>query len=110
MGTINSFDFRVTAPNDRVGRVLCCVPIDLACGRKLSPHGETAYSQVPFRSLSCSFLAAATGANPFADSSGRGPCNFHMTIGLRVSEEEEEIQGVDLSQHGEEGYYWEASA
>ncbi|MCU1303823.1 MAG: ammonium transporter [Candidatus Sulfotelmatobacter sp.] len=32
-----------------------------------------------------------------------------MTIGLRVTEEEE-IQGLDLSQHGEEGYYWEASA
>ena len=32
-----------------------------------------------------------------------------MTIGLRVSEEEE-VQGLDLSQHGEEGYYWEASA
>jgi ammonium transporter, Amt family len=32
-----------------------------------------------------------------------------MTIGLRVSEEEE-LQGLDLSQHGEEGYYWEASA
>ena len=30
------------------------------------------------------------------------------TIGLRVSEEEE-VQGLDLSQHGEEGYYWEAS-
>jgi len=32
-----------------------------------------------------------------------------LTIGLRVSEEHE-IQGLDLSQHGEEGYYWEASA
>ncbi len=32
-----------------------------------------------------------------------------MTIGLRVSEAEE-IQGLDLSQHGEEGYYWEPSA
>ena len=31
------------------------------------------------------------------------------TIGLRV-EEEHETQGLDLSQHGEEGYYWEASA
>jgi ammonium transporter, Amt family len=31
------------------------------------------------------------------------------TIGLRVSEEEEE-QGLDLSQHGEEGYYWETPA
>jgi Amt family ammonium transporter len=31
------------------------------------------------------------------------------TIGLRVPEEEE-VQGLDLSQHGEEGYYWEASA
>jgi ammonium transporter, Amt family len=31
-----------------------------------------------------------------------------LTIGLRVSEEEE-TQGLDLSQHGEEGYYWEAS-
>ena len=31
------------------------------------------------------------------------------TIGLRVSEEEE-IQGLDLSQHGEEGYYWEGAA
>jgi ammonium transporter, Amt family len=30
-------------------------------------------------------------------------------IGLRVSEEHE-IQGLDLSQHGEEGYYWEPSA
>jgi Amt family ammonium transporter len=32
-----------------------------------------------------------------------------ITIGLRVPEEEE-VQGLDLSQHGEEGYYWEASA
>jgi len=32
-----------------------------------------------------------------------------MTIELRVPEEEE-VQGLDLSQHGEEGYYWEASA
>jgi Amt family ammonium transporter len=32
-----------------------------------------------------------------------------VTIGVRVSEEEE-VQGLDLSQHGEEGYYWEASA
>jgi ammonium transporter, Amt family len=30
-------------------------------------------------------------------------------IGLRVSEEHE-IQGLDLSQHGEEGYYWGPSA
>jgi len=32
-----------------------------------------------------------------------------VTIGLRVSEEQE-MQGLDLSQHGEEGYYWEAPA
>src|ERR1700737_324051 len=32
-----------------------------------------------------------------------------ITIGLRVSEDEE-VQGLDLSQHGEEGYYWESSA
>jgi ammonium transporter, Amt family len=32
-----------------------------------------------------------------------------VTIGLRVSEEEE-VQGLDLSQHGEEGYYWEGAA
>jgi len=32
-----------------------------------------------------------------------------VTIGLRVSDEEE-VQGLDLSQHGEEGYYWETSA
>jgi len=32
-----------------------------------------------------------------------------VTIGLRVPEQEE-VQGLDLSQHGEEGYYWEASA
>jgi Amt family ammonium transporter len=32
-----------------------------------------------------------------------------VAIGLRVSEDQE-IQGLDLSQHGEEGYYWEASA
>ncbi len=31
------------------------------------------------------------------------------TIGLRVSEDHE-TQGLDLSQHGEEGYYWETSA
>ncbi len=30
-------------------------------------------------------------------------------IGLRVSEESE-TQGLDLTQHGEEGYFWEASA
>jgi Amt family ammonium transporter len=29
-------------------------------------------------------------------------------IGLRVSEGNE-IEGLDLTQHGEEGYYWEAS-
>ena len=32
-----------------------------------------------------------------------------VIIGLRVSEDHE-IQGLDLSQHGEEGYYWEVSA
>jgi Amt family ammonium transporter len=32
-----------------------------------------------------------------------------VTVGLRVSEEEE-LQGLDLSQHGEEGYYWETPA
>jgi Amt family ammonium transporter len=31
------------------------------------------------------------------------------TVGLRVTEEHE-IQGLDLSQHGEEGYYWEVPA
>ena len=31
------------------------------------------------------------------------------TIGLRVPEDHE-TQGLDLSQHGEEGYYWETSA
>ncbi len=31
-----------------------------------------------------------------------------MVIGLRVSEEHE-VQGLDLTQHGEEGYYWEAT-
>ena len=31
-----------------------------------------------------------------------------VTIGLRVSQEHE-VQGLDLSQHGEEGYYWEVS-
>jgi Amt family ammonium transporter len=31
------------------------------------------------------------------------------SIGLRVSEEHE-MQGLDLSQHGEEGYYWESPA
>ena len=30
-----------------------------------------------------------------------------MTIGLRVSAEHE-VQGLDATQHGEEGYYWEA--
>ena len=30
------------------------------------------------------------------------------TIGLRVSVDQE-VQGLDLSQHGEEGYYWEVS-
>jgi hypothetical protein len=32
-----------------------------------------------------------------------------VMIGLRVTEEHE-IQGRDLSQHGEEGYVWEVSA
>ena len=32
-----------------------------------------------------------------------------MVIGLRVTEEHE-IQGLDLSQHGEEGYVWEVTA
>jgi Amt family ammonium transporter len=31
-----------------------------------------------------------------------------VAIGLRVSDEHE-VQGLDLTQHGEEGYYWEAS-
>jgi Amt family ammonium transporter len=32
-----------------------------------------------------------------------------LVVGLRVSSDHE-IQGLDLSQHGEEGYYWEVSA
>jgi len=32
-----------------------------------------------------------------------------LTIGLRVTDDHE-IQGLDLSQHGEEGYYWEVQA
>jgi ammonium transporter, Amt family len=32
-----------------------------------------------------------------------------VAVGLRVSDDHE-VQGLDLSQHGEEGYYWEASA
>jgi ammonium transporter, Amt family len=32
-----------------------------------------------------------------------------LTVGVRVSNDEE-IQGLDLSQHGEEGYYWEVPA
>jgi Amt family ammonium transporter len=32
-----------------------------------------------------------------------------VTIGLRVNEDEE-VQGLDLSQHGEEGYSWEVTA
>jgi Amt family ammonium transporter len=31
-----------------------------------------------------------------------------LTVGLRVPDEHE-VQGLDLTQHGEEGYYWEAS-
>lgn len=31
------------------------------------------------------------------------------TVGLRVTREHE-VQGLDLSQHGEEGYFWEVSA
>jgi ammonium transporter, Amt family len=31
-----------------------------------------------------------------------------LLVGLRVPDEHE-VQGLDLSQHGEEGYYWEAS-
>jgi Amt family ammonium transporter len=30
-----------------------------------------------------------------------------LVIGLRVSEDQE-MQGLDLSLHGEEGYYWES--
>jgi Amt family ammonium transporter len=32
----------------------------------------------------------------------------NFTMGVRVSAEDE-VQGLDLTQHGEEGYYWEAS-
>jgi Amt family ammonium transporter len=32
-----------------------------------------------------------------------------LAVGLRVSEDHE-VQGLDLSQHGEEGYYWESPA
>ena len=32
-----------------------------------------------------------------------------LVVGLRVSEDQE-MQGLDLSQHGEEGYYWESPA
>src|SRR5262244_2459418 len=32
-----------------------------------------------------------------------------VVVGVRVSEDHE-VQGLDLSQHGEEGYYWEVSA
>jgi Amt family ammonium transporter len=32
-----------------------------------------------------------------------------LVVGLRVPAEDE-IQGLDVTQHGEEGYYWEVSA
>jgi len=32
----------------------------------------------------------------------------NLVLGVRVSAEDE-VQGLDLTQHGEEGYYWEAS-
>jgi Amt family ammonium transporter len=32
----------------------------------------------------------------------------NFVLGVRVSAEDE-VQGLDLTQHGEEGYYWEAS-
>ena len=32
-----------------------------------------------------------------------------LVIGVRVPADHE-VQGLDLSQHGEEGYYWELSA
>jgi Amt family ammonium transporter len=32
-----------------------------------------------------------------------------LVVGLRVPDDHE-VQGLDLTQHGEEGYYWEASA
>jgi Amt family ammonium transporter len=32
-----------------------------------------------------------------------------VTVGLRVTEDEE-VQGLDLTQHGEEGYSWEVTA
>ena len=32
----------------------------------------------------------------------------NLVLGVRVSTEDE-VQGLDLTQHGEEGYYWEAS-
>jgi len=32
-----------------------------------------------------------------------------VVVGLRVTEDHE-VQGLDLSQHGEEGYYWEIPA
>jgi Amt family ammonium transporter len=32
----------------------------------------------------------------------------NLALGVRVSAEDE-VQGLDLTQHGEEGYYWEAS-
>ena len=32
----------------------------------------------------------------------------NFTMGVRVSAEDE-VQGLDLTQHGEEGYYWEVS-
>jgi Amt family ammonium transporter len=32
----------------------------------------------------------------------------NFAVGVRVSTEDE-VQGLDVSQHGEEGYYWEAS-
>ena len=31
-----------------------------------------------------------------------------FVIGVRVPAEQE-VQGLDITQHGEEGYYWEAS-
>jgi len=32
-----------------------------------------------------------------------------VVVGLRVSDDEE-VQGLDVSQHGEEGYSWEVTA
>ncbi|HAV62269.1 MAG TPA: ammonia channel protein, partial [Verrucomicrobiales bacterium] len=100
LGYDDSLDvFGVHGIGGIVGALLTGVVADVAFQGAGLPEGRTILSQVRYQLLSVVVTIAWSGIVSFAALGA-----LKATIGLRVSDEVENL-GLDLAEHGEEGYH-----